>query len=315
MYLDKLMHFVYHQKIFLQGLQVRGFCKMKKKRFQIKSDIIVFLSLLFVSLMLLAFSSGSFISNIKQVGFSVISQTERAFYSVSSFFGDTVSAIKELSDLKEKYAIAQEKLADYEMLQRTTAATKLENEKLKSLLKFSNELSIKNIVAEIIAYDASNLYSGIVVNSGIKKGVKKNMSVVAYNKGKLGLVGKVIEVGKDTAILLPIYDYRCSVASKLEILGFRGLTNGNGIQDGKLTTLYVKKAALPEIKIGMKVLTSGYDDNSIFPKNIPIGTVSKIVSHDYETSLRLELEPIIDFSTVEYVFILDVAGNYEEVIE
>lgn len=286
---------------------------MKKKRFQVKADIIVFVVLLFISTMFLAFSGGGFIVNLKQVGFSFISQTERAIYSVSSFFGDSVSAIRELADLKEKYTEAQKKLADYEILQRTNAATKLENEKLKTLLGFSQELSIKNIPAEIIAYDASNLYSGIIVNCGTRKGVKKNMSVVAYHNGELGLVGKVVEVGLDTSMLLPVYDYRCSVASKLEILGYRGLTTGNGLQDGLLTMQYVKKLAVSKIQIGSKVLTSGYDDKSIFPKNIPIGTVTKIISNDYETSIQLELKPIIDFSSVEYVFVLDANGSYEEV--
>lgn len=286
---------------------------MKKKRFRVKADSLVFVFLLFLSTILLAFSGGSFIANVKQAGFSFVSQTERAIYSLSSFLGDTVSAIKELADLKEKYAIAQEKLADYEILQRDNATVKLENEKLRNLLGFSQELSIKNIVAEIIAYDASNIYSGIVVNCGISKGVKKNMSVIAYNNGQMGLVGKIAEVGRDTSIILPLYDYRFSVASKLEILAYRGLSIGTGLQDSPLIMQYVKKTAMPEIQIGMKVLSSGYDDRSLFPKNIPIGTVTKIISHDYETSIQLELEPIIDFSALEYVFILDTKSEYEEI--
>lgn len=288
---------------------------MKKKRFQFQSDNIVFLVFLLLSILLLAFSGGGFISNFKRVGFSVISQTERVLYSASSFFGDTVSAVRELADLKEKYAKAQEKLADYEMLQRQNADAKVENEKLKNLLGFSESLSIKNIPAEIIAFDSSLLYSGIVINAGIKKGVKKDMSVVAFQNGHLGLVGKIVQVGRNTSIVLPLYDYRCSVACKLEILGYRGITNGNGITDGMLTMQYVKKAAISEIQIGTKVLTSGFDDNSIFPKNIPVGTVTKIISHDYETSIQLELSPVVDFSSVEYVFVLDSTSGYEEIAQ
>ncbi|MEL3908938.1 MAG: rod shape-determining protein MreC [Treponemataceae bacterium] len=288
---------------------------MKKKRFQLQSESIVFLVFLFLSIVLLAFSGGSFISNFKHAGFSFISQTERALYSVSSFFGDTVSAVRELADLREKYVKAQEKLADYEILQRQTADIKVENEKLKNLLGFSESLSIKNIPAEIIAFDSSRLYSGIVINAGIKKGVKKDMSVVAFQNGQLGLVGKIVQVGRDTSIILPLYDYQSSVACKLEILGYRGITNGNGITDGVLTMQYVKKAAISEIQIGTKVLTSGFDDNSIFPKNIPVGTVTKIISHEYETSIHLELSPVVDFSSVEYVFVLDSTSGYEEIAQ
>ncbi|MBQ7612619.1 MAG: rod shape-determining protein MreC [Spirochaetaceae bacterium] len=288
---------------------------MKKKRFQLQLDIIVFILLLFVSATFLAFSGGSFIVNIKEMGFSVISQTERVLHSATSFLGDSVSAIRELSELREKYALAQEQLADYEIIQRKNRDVLLENDKLKQLLGFSESISIKNIPAEIIAFDSSSLYNGMVINCGVKKGIKKNSSVVAYQNGNLGLVGKIASVGSDTSIVLPIYDYQCSVASKMEASGYRGISTGNGQQDGVLTMQYVKKTALSEIAVGSKVLTSGFDDNSFFPKNIPIGTVSKIIAHEYETSLQIEVEPIIDFSSVEYVFVLAPTGSYEEIVQ
>ncbi len=287
---------------------------MKKKRFQLQADFIVFIVLIFLSVALLAFSGGGFISNFKQAGFSFISQTERALYSVTSFLGDSVSAIRELGELKQKYAEAQEKLADYEILQRVNADMQVENKKLKNLLGFSENISIKNIPAEIIAFDSSRLYSGIIINAGIKKGIKKNMSVIAFQNGQMGLVGKIVEVGQNTSMILPLYDYQCSVACKLEVSGYRGITNGNGITNGVLNMQYVKKTGMSEIQIGSKVLTSGFDDNSFFPKNIPVGTVTKIISHDYETSIQLELTPIIDFDSVEYVFVLDSANGYEELI-
>ena len=71
---------------------------MKKKRSQLQADFIVFIVLISLSVALLAFSGGGFISAFKQVGFSFISQTERALYTASSFVGDTVSAIRELAD-------------------------------------------------------------------------------------------------------------------------------------------------------------------------------------------------------------------------
>lgn len=287
---------------------------MKKKRFQLQADFIVFIVLIFLSVALLAFSGGGFISNFKQAGFSFISQTERALYSVTSFLGDSVSAIRELGELKQKYAEAQEKLADYEILQRVNADMQVENKKLKNLLGFSENITVKNIPAEIIAFDSSRLYSGIIINAGIKKGIKKNMSVIAFQNGQMGLVGKIVEVGQNTSMILPLYDYQCSVACKLEVSGYRGITNGNGITNGVLNMQYVKKTGMSEIQIGSKVLTSGFDDNSFFPKNIPVGTVTKIISHDYETSIQLELTPVIDFDSVEYVFILDSANGYEELI-
>ena len=75
---------------------------------------------------------------------------------------------------------------------------------------------------------------------------------------------------------------------------------------------YVKKSAKSDINIGDKVVTSGLDDLSLFPKNVPIGFVSKIEIFDYETSLELSVEPIIDFSRLEYVFVLDTSTVKKE---
>ena len=38
---------------------------------------------------------------------------------------------------------------------------------------------------------------------------------------------------------------------------------------------------------------------------IPIGTISNIKILDYDTSLEIEITPIIDFSRLEHVIIID----------
>ena len=98
------------------------------------------------------------------------------------------------------------------------------------------------------------------------------------------------------------------VAGKLEVNGHRGIINGNG-EGNYLSMKYVKKQAKDDIKIGEKILTSGYDDDSNYPKNIAIGVVSNILVNDYETSISLELEPVLDFSRLEYVFVLNTTSS------
>jgi rod shape-determining protein MreC len=43
---------------------------------------------------------------------------------------------------------------------------------------------------------------------------------------------------------------------------------------------------------------------SLYPPGISIGRVTKLKDLDYLTSLELEMEPIIDFGRIEYVFII-----------
>ena len=41
----------------------------------------------------------------------------------------------------------------------------------------------------------------------------------------------------------------------------------------------------------------------------------KIISYDYETSIQLVLTPVIDFDSVEHVFVLDTTASYEELVQ
>lgn len=285
---------------------------MKKKLFKFNIDAFLLIIFLLLSSVFMAFSGGSFILNFKQIGFSVTSSTEKAVYTVSSFIGDSVSAIRELWELKAKYSELSKLLENYELLQRSNADIKRENNELRNLLKFSDTIQTVNIPAEIIGYDPNNLYSGIIINRGIKHGIKKDMPVIAFQGTNMALVGKILQVGRTSSIIIPIYDYRCYVAAKMGIEKYRGVINGQGSEDFPLIMKYVKKRAKEDIKIGDKVVTSGLDDSSLFPKNIPIGFISKIEAFDYETSLDLSVDPIIDFATLEYVFVLDTSAVKKE---
>ena len=240
-----------------------------------------------------------------------MSGAQRGIYSVSSFFSGTVSAVSELSDLRRKYQELSKRLEDYELLQRSNADIKTEKERLKQVLGFSESLSIKNIPAGIIGRDPNNLYSGITINRGAKHGIKKNMPVISFQGSNTGLVGKIVQVGRTTSLVMPVYDYQCFVSARLETSRYDGLVNGQGSADGLLVMKYVKKRARDEIMVGDKIITSG--ENYNYPGSIPIGFVSKIQGLDYETSLELDVEPVIDFSRLENVFVLDMsAGQAEE---
>jgi len=286
---------------------------MQKRRMpiQFRKDAFLLTIYLLVSGIFLAFSGGGFVVNFRDIGFSFMSGAQRGIYSVSSFFSGTVSAVSELSDLRRKYQELSKRLEDYELLQRSNADIKTENERLKDLLGFSESLSIKNIPAGIIGRDPNNLYSGITINRGAKHGIKKNMPVISFQGSNTGLVGKIVQVGRTTSLVMPVYDYQCFVSARLETSRYDGLVNGQGSADGLLVMKYVKKRARDEIMVGDKIITSG--ENYNYPGSIPIGFVSKIRGLDYETSLELDVEPVIDFSRLENVFVLDMsAGQAEE---
>ena len=230
-------------------------------------------------------------------------------HSVSAFVTDTVSAVRELAELRSRYVALSEKLKDYELLQRSNADIRRENKELKALLGFADTIVYKNIPAQITGFDPDNLYSGIIINRGTKHGVRKNMPVLAFQGSNVGLVGKIIQTGRDSSMVIPLYDYQCYIAASVQTTKHRGLINGQGSADLPLIMRYVQKRAKGEIAIGDKILASG--ENNLFPKDSPIGIVTGIKVHDYETYLELAVQPIIDFSRLDYVFVLDLWGAHE----
>ena len=287
---------------------------MKRKfSFKIKLDIFLLTLLLIISSVLLTFSGGRFIVDFKSVGFSVASGTENAVHSMSVFVTDMVSAVRELADLRSKYMALSEKLKDYELLQRSNADIRRENRELKELLGFADTIAYKNIPAQITGFDPDNLYSGIIINRGTKHGVRKNMPVLAFQGSNVGLVGKIVQTGRDSSMIIPIYDYQCYVAASVQTTKHRGLVNGQGAADLPLIMQYVQKRAKDEIGIGDRILASG--ENNLFPKDSPIGIITGIKVHDYENYLELTVQPIIDFFRLDYVFVLDLSGAQEGTIQ
>jgi rod shape-determining protein MreC len=125
--------------------------------------------------------------------------------------------------------------------------------------------------------------------------------VVAYQQDMEGLVGMVVAVGPGSSEIRPLYDPQCMVSARLYRTRDEGLVNGEGKDSSTVLMRYVKKIAKDSIDYGDLVVTSGL--GGLYPKGINIGRIRDIRAQAYETSLELEVQPIIDFDRLEYVFL------------
>ncbi|MBO5100758.1 MAG: rod shape-determining protein MreC [Spirochaetaceae bacterium] len=281
----------------------------EKSTVSFKYSLIVFLILVIISGVSLALSSGGFIISVKEVGFSILSAGQKGVNSVITGVGNGVSAVKELAELKESYNKLVQQLEDYEYLQRNNAEIRKENELLREQLGISKSIVNKNYVAQIIGRDPDSLYSAITVNKGSRNGIRKNMPVIAVQNGDIGLVGKVVTVGAFTSQIMPIYDFQCNISARIQHTRDLGLVVGQGNADSPLQMQYIKKRVLNELQYGNVVVTSGENENYL--KDIPIGSITKIKTVDYDSSLIIEITPIIDFARLETVMIVDVKTEQE----
>lgn len=274
-----------------------------KQNFWFSLPVFLLIFFVVVSGVLLTLSTGGFIVSLKETGFSITSTAQLSAHTVANSIGGTFSAIKDLADLRKEYEALTEKLKDYEYLQRNNAEIRRENERLRELLGLSDSLNKKNYPAYIIGRDPNAVYSAITISKGSKAGIKKNMPVIALQSGNVGLVGKVIEVGHYTSLVMPIYDFQCSVSARIQNTRDLGLVSGNGSESQNLSLRYISKRVLDELHIGDVIVTSG--ENGNYERDIPIGSISRIKILDYDSSLEIEVTPVVDFSRLESVIVMD----------
>ncbi|MGP1586874.1 MAG: rod shape-determining protein MreC [Treponemataceae bacterium] len=269
-----------------------------------KLSLVVLVVLVVFSGIILGLSSGGFIISVKEVGFSAFSTiqhgTNSLFHGVTGIF----SAVKELAELKTEYTKLVEKLENYEYLQRDNAEIRKENERLKNQLQISNDFEKKNYVARIIGRDPDSLYSSVTINKGSRQGIRKNMPVIALQNGDIGLVGKIVSVGPNTSMIMPIYDLHCSVSGRIQHTRDVGLVEGQGSDNAPLRMRYIKRKVRDELQYGDVIVTSGENGNYI--ADIPIGSINNITAVDYDNSLIIELVPVVDFSRLENVMVIDL---------
>ncbi len=277
--------------------------KRKLKSFKIKLAEVLLLIFLFFSAVMLAFSSGSFVLNFKKIGFSFISSIDKGIHYVGNGVKDTVNAIGELHKLQKDYEELTLKLQNYEEMKRNNADIRKENERLKELLDYSVSLDVKNIPAQIISRELDNSYGYITINKGSTNGIKKNMPVVGIQTGNNGLVGKIVQVGPFTSQIMPIYNSDCIISARIQNTRDLGLVRGQGREDMPLILQYIRKRVYDEVHIGDVIVTSGENDN--YMRDIPVGSITKIDILEYNSSLLIQMTPIIDFSRLENVIVVN----------
>jgi rod shape-determining protein MreC len=263
----------------------------------------VFTALTLISFSLLLFSTRSFVLNFKDTGLSLFSGVRGGVYELSSLVSRTVLSIRELAKLRQEYAEMLERIARYERLERSAAEIAQENVRLREQLGFAETLRYRHIPAEITGRDPENLFSALVINKGRFAGVKANMAVIAWQNGSQAMVGKVIHAGAIESLIMPLYDASSFISSRFAVSRYEGIVEGQGNPDTPLRMRFIQKRARDEISQGDMIVSSGM--GGVYPSGINIGRVSGENHQEYDISMEVELEPIIDFSRLEYVFVIE----------
>ena len=177
--------------------------------------------------------------------------------------------------------------------------TQQENVRMKRLLNFEERFKLQTVVARVTAKDVSTEFRAIRINRGESSGIRKNMAVMTDE----GIVGRVLKTTTDTADVVTVLDLLSAVDAIDERSRARGVLEG--LTDEVCQLRYTVRT--DDIESGDILVSSGL--GGIFPKGIPIGTVSRVNRKQFGITQEVEVRPSADFNRLEEVMVITHIEN------
>jgi rod shape-determining protein MreC len=220
----------------------------------------------------------------------------KGFYKIRSsfkFITNFSEVKKENEQLKKTNSELQIKALEY------NAALK-ENERLRSIYKFSKPKDQYNYVgADINGLSGLSFSDGFYINKGTKDGIKNRMVAITGE----GLVGQVTSVGSNWSIVQCLSNENISVAGLVESTRDNdGIVKGYKDENNKLLAEIQRLSLNSAVKKGDVIVTSGLGE--IYPAGIRIGSVLSVYEDKGEVMKGAIIEPYVDFTKIEEVFIV-----------
>lgn len=159
----------------------------------------------------------------------------------------------------------------------------------------------RGVTAEVLAKPPSAFDQSIVVAAGAEDGVRLHAPVVTAD----GLVGQVAFVTASAARVTLLIDEESAVSARDLASGADGLVRrGQGAGQSLMLDRVPKSAFVRKDDV---VVTSGWRSgplSSLYPKNIPIGRVTRVGQTDADLYKQVQIEPFVDFSSLGAVVVL-----------
>ena len=252
-----------------------------------KKDVVVYLILLIFSLTLV------FNSNYFHKSKVLIFSNSIANYSTENF-----NYLNEYFELKKiNSSLLEENLVLKNQLEKIN-----KNISLDSLTNIN--FSYKN--AKVISNNLSSFKNRLVINKGIKDGLKTEMGVISSD----GIVGIIDNTTKRYSSIMSILNIEMKINAKVKRTEHFGTLEWDGFDTRHLTLNDISETA--KIKVGDSIITGGM--SLIFPEGINIGIVSKIINQnethsntkDSAFNINIKDDSIIDLNNRENYLNIEV---------
>ncbi len=212
--------------------------------------------------------------------------TDRA-QTVYKNYIDLINTKKENEALKKKVSDLKNQAVRLRELER-------ENQRLRELLNFREEIQTPMLPAEVIAKSPTPWMDTFVVDQGTRKGVRQGMPVICEK----GVVGYILKTTRFVSTVVALTHYNCRVDAIIQRTRAHGVVGGR--LEGQCRLFNVLRTE--DVTVGDRVVTSGFGNR--FPRGLLIGVVHKVIKKPYGLFQEAELTPSVAFNKLEEVYIL-----------
>ena len=229
----------------------------------------------------------------------------RALKPVRDFFGwagDTIDAKDQNEALKKEVQQLRAELAEAQTAVRDSG-------QLKAIAELREQdyfpQGTRPVTARVIAKSPTAWHSSVKIDKGTGDGVRVDQPVVAAG----GLIGKVTTATGGTSEVRLITDGESGVSAQVFPAGVTGVVRPEvGNPDDLLLENVESGRRVTENTL---VITSGFTSarlESLFPRGVPIGRVTKVDFDELETYQRVHVKPFADLSRLDIVQVLTRRG-------
>ena len=247
-----------------------------------KKDVVVYLILLSFSFALIL--NSNYFQKSKVLLFS---------NNISNYTTKNLNYFNEYFKLKElNYKLSEENLVLKNQLEKINESSGLDS--------LTNENFLyKN--AKVISNNLSSFKNRIIVNKGIRDGIKNEMGVISSD----GIVGIIDNTTKRYSSIMSILNIEMKINAKVKRTEHFGTLEWDGFDTRHLTLNDISETA--KIKVGDSIITGGM--SLIFPEGINIGIVSKIINQN-ETHSNTKGSAFTVNIGDDSIIDLDIRENY-----
>ncbi|MES2487184.1 MAG: rod shape-determining protein MreC [Bacteroidota bacterium] len=164
----------------------------------------------------------------------------------------------------------------------------------------------KVIQSKVIANAYSRQENYFTIKSGYKAGVRKDMGVVS----SLGVVGYIEQTSENYSTVISVLNKKFRLGAKIKKNNHFGTLTWNGQNAGYAQLTDVPRLAT--VNIGDTIVTGA--ESTIFPENIPIGTIHKVYQDKVTNYFTLDVRLFNDMTSLNYVYIVE-NKHREEIIQ